>query len=196
MAWSWNRKNLAVAVCGVAATVVFGVQACLDSGEDEGAGNSQSQHGGTNNKQAQGGGQAADVINNANIFQQGARDLTREEALQQAGKYADVPPPAGDIAPYLVVAPGHLFVRTSPDTDGRRVGAAWDKTLVYAGCTTTTDFDPVLDDEVPAVWIKIHWPRLDPGDDMRSSQPSDPLQGWVYAGRLVPAGHNGRIRTC
>ncbi|WP_420116151.1 hypothetical protein [Micromonospora sp.] len=196
MAWSWNRKNLTVAICGVLATVVFGVVACLQSGQGGGHGDSQSQTGGTGNKQAQNGGQAADVINNANIFQNGARELTREEALERAERYADVPPPPGDLAPYLVVAPGHLFVRTSPEAGGRRAGAAWDKTLVYAGCSMTTSFDPVLDDEVAGVWIKIRWPRLDPGDDMRSSQSSDPLQGWAYAGRLVPAGHSGRIRTC
>lgn len=196
MAWSWNRRHLTVAIVGVVVSVIFGLLACLPSGDATPPGDSQVQEGGTGNKQAQNGGQVADVINNANIFQGDAKDLSLDEALQRAEKFNAVPPPAGDIAPYLVVAPGHLFVRTSAAADGRRAGAAWDKTLVYAGCSVTSDFDPVLDDDVKGVWIKIRWPRLDPGDDMRSSQPSDPLQGWIYGGRVVPAGHNGQLRTC
>ena len=194
MAWSWNRKSLAVAICGVAATVLFGVAAWIyDASDEPAAGTTQTQTGGSGNTQIENNGV---INNNAQEFAEGSKGQSREEILQAAEKYKGVPPPPGGVAPYLVVASGNLFVRDSPKSDGKQIGAAWHNTLVYAGCSVESDFDPILDDEMKGEWVKVRWPTLKPSRDMLVGQPSDPLQGWVYRGRIVPAGHNGNLPSC
>jgi hypothetical protein len=188
--------GVAVAIVGVIVAAVFGLVAWQQGSDDDKGGQNQTQ-GGSSNTQVQNKG-SGDIVINANEFQQEAKkeDLDYNELMAKAAEFKSQLPPTGDVAPYLVAAPGNLFVRNSPSKAGQRIGAAWDKTLVYAGCQSSADFDPVLDDTIGAVWIKIRWPDLNLGDDMKASQPSNPLQGWVYAGRVVPAGHNGGIPAC
>lgn len=198
MAWSWDKKHITVAIAGVSATVLFGVVACVSSDKpDKPTGGDSQVQSGSSNTQVQGGGQVAGTINNyADDFKRDAAGLSLEDANKKAEKYKDKPPPAGDMAQYLVVAPGNLYVRDTPDVKGKHIGAAYHEAIVYAGCSVQNDFDAVLTDEVDGLWIKIHWPTLKPSNDMLASQPSDPLQGWVYGGLVVPAGHNGKIPTC
>jgi hypothetical protein len=154
--------------------------------------------GGHNTTQTQGGSNNVQVGGNlVQQFKDEVQGLTREQAEEAARKYANVPPPVGKPAPYLVVgAPHHLWVRSSGTATGHHIGAAYDGSTVWADCTATTDFDPDGTDDTAAVWLRIHWPTDKPNDNLRNSQPGDRYAGWVYTGQTLPAGHNGAIPTC
>jgi hypothetical protein len=199
MAVSVSRKTLYWTAAGVVvAAIALVVTVAWTHGTDAGGGHSQTQSG-TGNMQAGDGGLVVggDLSVQSEQFKAEVRGLTREQAEQAGRKYANVAPPRGQAAPFLVIdAPHHLWVRSSGTAGGHHIGAAFDGATVWADCQVTTDFDPDRTDGTGAVWLRIHWPTDQPNDQLNNSQPADPYAGWVYAGQTLPAGHNGKIATC
>jgi hypothetical protein len=120
------------------------------------------------------------------------------EVRKAAAGFAGTPPPGDGPAPFRVVDTEEkgLKVRTTPDLAGIQIGSAANGTTVWADCAAETGFDPELRDGAGPRWLHVRWPDTKPGTTFRNSDPANPLQGWVYAGFTVPAGHNGQIRPC
>ncbi|GAB3985830.1 hypothetical protein V1634_29535 [Plantactinospora veratri] len=188
----WTAAGVIVAFAGVIAPIVF---ASCSSGE---RGGSQVQSG-TGNQQAQHGGLNAgrDIVIQSDEFKRNVHGQTREQALAAAEKYQSVDPDEGKPAPYLIIdAPRHVWVRSSATATGYHIGAVFNEAIVWADCSGTSEFDPVLTDETGGSWLRIRWHTDQPNDHIASSQPSGRYAGWVYAGLTLPAGHNGRIPQC
>jgi hypothetical protein len=91
-----------------------------------------------------------------------------------------------------------LKVRSGPGMDGHQIGSLGNRQTLWAECDVHSGFNPLRGDPQDAGdrWLKIHWPSTEPERDVRTSDVSDPVQGWVYAGLVVPNGHNGQLPAC
>lgn len=107
-------------------------------------------------------------------------------------------PPAKGPYQYVVVGTSDLGlkVRTGPDLYDSQIGSAGNRSIVWAECQKRSGFDADPSMKVGPVWLKIHWPSNTPGTQFANSEPKNPVQGWVFRGYAIPAGHNGNIPAC
>jgi len=115
------------------------------------------------------------------------------------------PPKSGDASPvgdgpwpFTVgdVGPLGLIVRSAGDETGTQVGSTSETLTLWADCVQNTGFDPRPDTGAGPLWYRIRWPTDQPGKDFLTSSPVDRYRGWVYAGFVVPSGHNGQLPEC
>ncbi|SDS49571.1 hypothetical protein [Actinoplanes derwentensis] len=185
----WTIAGVVVAIIGIVLATLLPSPGGRDSTQTQsGSGNQQAQNGGIN--------AGRDVNIQSQEFQREAAGLSRAEAEREAAKYQGITPPAGVPAPFLVLAPRHLWVRSSAAVDGYHIGAAFDQVIVWVDCSSVSGFDPDVSDEVEAKWLRVRWPTDRRNEDLWSSQPSDKYVGWIYAGLVLPSGHNGQVPPC
>lgn len=89
-----------------------------------------------------------------------------------------------------------LFVRTSPEKDGQRIGYLPHAGIMYVDCWKTSGFDPVPGLNYGPRWYLVHWPSVEPSEGPLRSSPAFPAQGWAWGYYLQPNGHNGTIPQC
>lgn len=123
--------------------------------------------------------------------------LTDPQFRSEMAKLSTAPPPDKGPYQYVVVDTGKLGlkVRTGPELNDEQFGSAGNRSILWAECQLRSNFNADPSMKVGPVWLKIHWPNTT-GTQWANSQPKDPAQAWVFAGYVVPAGHNGTIPTC
>ena len=139
------------------------------------------------------------VFKNYQIFQEGlSSDANAEQVRQRAKRFSNVKPVPPGPWPFSVIDVGDLGlkIRSSGTKGGQQIGSAAENTAVWADCVLLTDFTPPAENMVGPRWIRIRWPNNVPTRAYFTSEPSNPFEGWAYAGNLVPAGHNGEIPSC
>lgn len=125
------------------------------------------------------------------------KTLADPQFRSEMAKVSTAPPPAQGPYQYVVVDTGELGlkVRTGPELNDEQFGSAGNRSIIWAECQLRSNFNADPSMKVGPVWLKIHWPHTT-GTQWANSQPKDPAQGWVFAGYVIAAGHNGTIPTC
>jgi hypothetical protein len=184
------RQTLLWTILGVIACIVGVAVAVMSDGVPTApASGTQSAHISGNNN----------TVNNFQEFEQKLGGQTDEARVRAAAReFVDVPPGAEGPWPFVVAGVGDvgLIVRTSGERSGRQIGSAGNGATVWAQCLLDTGFNPSGTNRQGSSWAMIRWPNRVPVRTFFNSAPTDPAQGWVYVGYLVPAGHNGHIPDC
>lgn len=123
--------------------------------------------------------------------------LTDPQFRREMANLSTAAPAAQGPYEYVVVDTGKLGlkVRTGPEATDEQFGSAANRSIIWAECQMRSAFDADPSMKAGPVWLKIHWPSTT-GTQWANSQPKDPVQGWVFAGYVIPAGHNGRVPAC
>jgi hypothetical protein len=139
------------------------------------------------------------TVNNYQEFKQDIAEAKDEADIREAAKkFAYKPAEGNGPWPYLVlnISEIGLKVRTSGELDGRQIGSSAAKSTLWVDCQKRTGFNPPSEYDVGPVWLQSRWPNKQISKEFFNSDPTDKYAGWVYAGYLVPAGHDGKIRSC
>jgi hypothetical protein len=123
--------------------------------------------------------------------------LTDPDFRKELAKVSTAAPPAVGPYQFVVVETGKigLKVRSGPGAKDEQIGSTGNRSIVWAECQQTSDFNADPSMNIGPIWVKIHWPATT-GTGFANSQPKDPANGWVFRGYLVAAGHNGNIPAC
>jgi hypothetical protein len=130
-----------------------------------------------------------------------------QQLKERVAAFSQSPPEAPGPWPYLVYntfneASGTDFglsVKATPDGPGGQIGSTASGGIVYGECIATSMYDPEqgrADVDFGPHWLRIRWPSNTPETEFAASSPSDPFQGYVYLGYVLPFTHNGEIPAC
>jgi len=189
-AMQWTAAGVVVATAAIVIPILF-----REPSPELPGGQSGTQSGGN----ITGNNNDNNVFKNYQIFQEGlSSDANAEQVRQRAKRFSNVKPVPPGPWPFSVVDVGDLGlkIRSSGTKGGQQIGSAAENTAVWADCVLLTDFTPPAENMVGPRWIRIRWPNNVPTRAYFNSEPSNPFEGWAYAGNLVPAGHNGEIPSC
>jgi hypothetical protein len=91
-----------------------------------------------------------------------------------------------------------LFARTTNTVKADRLGVAPNRSLIWADCAATSDFQPMDvegENKIGPRWLHVRWVPTEPMK-LSASEPSSNDRAWMYRGNLVPVNHNGHIPDC
>ncbi len=141
---------------------------------------------------------------NVTVFCPVERDdaLAEPEVVEKSMARPVDPEPPGPWAFTVLYDDGEgLFMRTTPDKAGKRIGYAVSAAVVHVECYKRSDYEPEPGRQFGKTWYKVHWPTATPAANQEAppamtSSPGDPAQAWAWGFYLRPNGHNGKIPAC
>lgn len=212
-----NRALLAAGVLGLAAAVAVTFASC--GGPDQtttqsvsvpGNSNDVDQNAGAHNEASSGacaqfGDNNTCVVQLEEDVEKASAGTTDAEFKAELAKKSTARPTEPGPWPYVVVDTvvndinEGLWARSTNLVKGDHLGVALNHTIIWADCTTTSDYSPLPDGDANNVgprWLFVRWNNAEVSERPMQSNPSDGKHAWMYLGYAVPMYHNGDIPEC